>query len=228
MSNSINRMFSDIHERYDLMNHLLSLGVDVIWRDKTANETIIGKNRYRVLDLATGTGDLAIAINDISARNDKHVDITGVDFNKDMLNVARKKAGRRGLKINFEVGDVLALRFKNRSFDVITCSFAMRDFDNLSKFLKECYRVLKKDGKVILVDMSKPEKGIMRHLFNIYMNVMLLEGMLVNRSAYAFLVKSIREFDKKNLLRLMKIQGFKTIRLAELPSGAAFLVSAGK
>ncbi|MGI0100300.1 MAG: ubiquinone/menaquinone biosynthesis methyltransferase [Candidatus Micrarchaeaceae archaeon] len=228
MSEKINRMFSDIHERYDFMNHLMSMGVDIEWRRRAAREAVIGKDGYGILDIASGTGDLAIAMHNECRRAKKSVRITGVDFNKDMLEVAKRKTAKLGMRIRLEVGDAQRLRFKAGSFDVLTSSFAMRDFDSLPEFIREARRVLKGDGKIILMDMSKPEGGAMKYFFKLYYNIMVLEGMLVDREAYSFLVKSIKSFDKKGLLRLLKREGFINIRLVDLPSKTAFMVTANK
>jgi len=224
----MNQLFSDIYERYDSMNNVLSLGVDRIWRSRAAKECIITSKSYKILDIAAGTGEFAIAIKKECERNDKQVKLTGVDFNKDMLSVAKEKVKARNIDIKFEVGDALNLRFPDKSFEIVTSAFAMRDFDSLSKFAKEVHRVLKPGGKIVLMDMSKPDKGLMKYVFKVYFNIMLLEGMLVDKNAYWFLVDSIKKFDKKNLLKLLKKQGFKEIELVELPSHAAFYVTAKK
>jgi demethylmenaquinone methyltransferase / 2-methoxy-6-polyprenyl-1,4-benzoquinol methylase len=228
MSEEINQLFSDIHEQYDTMNHVLSLGIDKIWRKDIASEAIMDMKKYKILDIAAGTGDLSLAIYRACDKAGKDAKILGVDFNKDMLSVAKRKVKKLGLDIKFEQGDALALRFPSNSFEVVTNSFAMRDFDDLSKFVSEIHRVLKKGGKIVLSDMSKPEKGLMKYLFKIYFNIMLLEGMLVDKNAYSFLVKSIKSFDKNNLLKILKKQGFKEIKIRSLTSGSAFLITARK
>jgi demethylmenaquinone methyltransferase / 2-methoxy-6-polyprenyl-1,4-benzoquinol methylase len=228
MSEEINSMFSDIHEKYDTMNHVLSLGIDKIWRENAAKETIIYKKSYKILDLAVGTGEFAIAIKKACDNSRKDVSILGVDFNKDMLKVAKAKVKKLHANIKLELGDVLNLKLKDNSFDVVTSAFALRDFDNLDKFIKEVRRVLKRNGKIVLMDMSSPQSGLMKYLFRLYSNIMILEGMLVDRNAYSFLVSSIEKFDTKNLLKLLKNNGFKKVTLKSLPFGAAFVVTASK
>lgn len=228
MSKEINELFSNIHESYDLMNHVLSMGVDKQWRKEIANEAMLPAGHYRLLDLATGTGDLAICIHKMARKKSKNVKINGVDFNKDMLGLAKKKIAKSNLDIDFSVGDALSLKFPKNSFEVITCSFAMRDFDSLETFVNECNRVLKKGGKVILADMSKPEEGFMKNFFKFYSKIMVLEGSLVDKDAYQFLVDSINKFDKKKLERLLKKKGFKQVKFRTLQSGAAFIATAYK
>lgn len=228
MSDQIDKIFTDIHESYDSMNTILSLGIDKKWREDAAKETVMNKKIYKVLDLATGTGEFALAIRRAADNAGKNVSIVGSDFNKSMLKIAKSKIEGKKSNIRFERGDVLNLRFKNDSFDVITCTFAMRDFDDLGKFAKEIYRVLKRDGKIVLVDMSKPDSGIMKYLFQIYFNIMIIEGMLVDKDAYSFLVSSIKTFDKANLLKLIKKAGFKDVKISYLKSQVAFMVTATK
>ncbi|MDE1870829.1 MAG: ubiquinone/menaquinone biosynthesis methyltransferase [Candidatus Micrarchaeota archaeon] len=228
MSKEMNELFSDIHKKYDFMNRMLSLGMDGIWRSDAAKEAVVAKSRYRVLDVATGTGELAMAIRRESERQGKEAEIIGVDFNKDMLGIARKKAERQKIPIRFELGDALDLRFKGDSFDVLTSGFALRDFDSLEGFVKEAHRVLKKGGRIILMDMSRPERGFNKYFFKFYSRVMLLEGMLVDRNAYSFLVKSIRGFDRENAASLLERNGFSAVKIRELPTGVAFIITATK
>lgn len=228
MSKEINRLFSNIHGSYDLMNHVLSMGMDRKWRTEIAKEAMLPASRYGLLDLATGTGALAIRIGEMAERNSKEIKINGVDFNRDMLKLAKKKVSKGNLGIDFSIGDALSLKFPENSFEVITCSFAMRDFDSLEKFVKECNRVLKKGGKVILADMSRPEEGFMKDFFKFYSKVMVLEGSFINKDAYKFLVESINRFDKKKLGRLLRKKGFTKIKFRTLPSGAAFIATAYK
>ncbi len=228
MSDEIKQLFSDIHERYDLMNHVLSLGVDKKWREQIAKEALLPKDSYRLLDIATGTGDLAIAIKKMAESKAKVVDLTGVDFNGDMLGLAKKKAEQIGCDVNFMVGDALKLKFPDNSFDIITNSFAMRDFDSLEGFIEECRRVLKKGGKVVLADMSAPDRGFMKYFFKFYSRIMVLEGSLIDRNAYSFLVSSIKKFDKKRLETLMKEKGFAEVEVKDLQSGIAFVATGYK
>lgn len=228
MNEEINRMFSEIHDKYDLMNHTMSLGADRMWRNAAAKHSVTDKGNCKILDIACGTGDLTIAIKRLYDKDRKNANVVGIDFNKDMLKIAKAKAKRHGVKIGFEIGDAMKLRFHDNSFDVVASGFALRDFDDLSKFIKESHRVLNSGGKLVLLEMSKPDSGIMRYLFKIYFRIMTLEGMLVNRNAYSFLVSSIMKFDKEKLVKLIEKRGFKDVTLTNLPSGVAFIVTARK
>jgi demethylmenaquinone methyltransferase/2-methoxy-6-polyprenyl-1,4-benzoquinol methylase len=221
-------MFSDIHKNYDLMNHVLSLGVDVAWRRKAAEESVIDKTDYRILDLASGTGDLAIAMGRACSSHGVRTKILGIDFNDDMLKIAKRKIKNKGLNITFEHGDALNLRFPKDSFEIVASAFGLRNFDSLERFAKEAHRVLKKSGKLILMDMAAPDHGLMRKFFWLYSKVIILEGALIDREAYSFLVNSIKRFDKNKFVKILENQGFKDIKLASMPSGMAFLVTARK
>lgn len=228
MSEEMYRRFESIHKNYDTMNHVLSLGLDMGWRKRAAKETILEKKDYKILDVASGTGDLAITMFRESRKNGKNVRITGFDVNKHMLSVAKEKVKRLGLDIDFKLGPAESLKFPSKSFEIVTSSFALRDFDSLQKFVEEAHRVLKRNGKIVLMDMARPEGTLSRYFFKAYSKIMLLEGMFIDSEAYSFLVRSINEFDKKKLLKMLKDQGFVDIKLDDLPSNVAFLVTARK
>ncbi len=228
MGKEIKQMFSQIHKSYDTMNHLLSLGIDIFWRKAAAQESIVAKRNYKLLDIATGTGDLAIMIKRLGAQEGKQIDVHGVDFNTDMLHIAERKASDLKLKIHFKVGDALKLTYKNNSFDMVASAFALRDFDSLQMFASESFRVLRKGGKLVLLEMAKPEKLFPRLFFRFYTKVMLAEGSLVNKEAYRFLVNSIIGFDKSRLIAILEKTGFKRVRAKSLVSGAAFIFTAYK
>jgi len=221
-------MFSDIHKNYDLMNHVLSFGIDCAWRRRAAEESVIDKTNYRILDLASGTGDLAIEMHRACTRHGVRAKILGIDFNDDMLKIAREKTKKLGLNITFEHGDALNLGFPNGSFEVVASAFGLRNFDSLERFVKETHRVLKKGGKLVLMDMAAPDPGLMHEFFKLYSKIIILEGSLIDKGAYAFLVSSIKKFDKKRLVKILEKQGFEGINLMGLPSGMAFLVTAHK
>lgn len=236
MPKEINEMFSDISPQYDFMNHLFSLNIDRSWRKEAAVEALIPKKRYEVLDVAAGTCDLAIAVSKAAEEKGKEVRICAYDFNKKMLEIGKEKIKKEGIgDIGIEVGNAFNIRHKAGSVDVITSGFGLRSFafskggkDNLHKFISESYRVLKPGGKIILLDMAMPDKKADRIFFSAYSKVMLFLGSFVDREAYGWLVRTIKEFDKKELVRLMKISGFKDIRMKSLRSGIAYLVTAEK
>lgn len=232
MSNKINKMFSDIHKNYDLMNSVLSLGFDRVWRKAATAEIVsaLGSGRVNeVLDVACGTGKLSIMVAKSAAKSGIRVHVTGMDFNKDMLGIANAKlSGHPNIPVRFEEGDALRMDYPSRRFDIVITGLALRDFDDLSMFSQEAHRVLKSGGKLVILEMSKPERGIMRYAFNLYSNIMMAEGMFVDRRAYEFLVESIKTFDKGRMSKLLTESGFDNVHTRSLPSGAAFLMVAHK
>jgi demethylmenaquinone methyltransferase/2-methoxy-6-polyprenyl-1,4-benzoquinol methylase len=229
MSERINSLFSDISSNYDTMNHVLSFGIDTLWRRKAAKAALLPGRSYRVLDIATGTGDLAIAVRKAAVSHSKSADITAMDFNLDMLKIAKSKASNYNIKdIKFETGDALKMKYMDESFDVLTSAFALRNFDDLDSFLKEAYRILRPNGKVVFLDMAIPDSFFEREFFRLYSRFMLIAGSLVDVGAYAWLVKSIKNFDKKRLAQLAAKNKFKNVKITNLTSGIAYLLTAEK
>lgn len=228
MSAKINLMFSSIHKRYDLMNSVLSFGMDRIWRKEAAAEALIPGKSYRVLDIAAGTGELSIAIKRAGDLSGRSIDVCGLDFNESMLEVAKRKAARSSVRVRFVRGDALRLGFPENNFDVVTSAFALRDFDDTGTFASESFRVLRNGGKLVLLEMSLPKKGFGGLFFRFYSRIMLLEGTLVDREAYSFLVKTITAFDTEALIGELRKSGFRRIRRRTLASSAAFIVTAFK
>jgi demethylmenaquinone methyltransferase/2-methoxy-6-polyprenyl-1,4-benzoquinol methylase len=228
MSDEVRRVFSRISPHYDLMNHLMSMGVDKGWR-RTAAEDILAGNPSSILDIATGTGDLALEISRLAASSGRKIGIVGMDFSEEMLCLARKKAAAAGIDDTvFEYGDALKLKYANGSFDAVTSAFAIRNFDDLGMFAKELSRVLRKGGRFVLLDMANPESNAGRLFFSVYSRVMLAMGFVASRHAYTRLVRTIREFDPEKLSSALKEEGLADIRTRRLVSGIAFITTGRK
>jgi demethylmenaquinone methyltransferase/2-methoxy-6-polyprenyl-1,4-benzoquinol methylase len=233
---NINKMFSKITPKYDLMNHVLSFNFDRSWRSKAAEETLIPKDEYSVLDVAAGTGDLSIAVDRIARKKGKKAKVYAYDFNKDMLALAKEKFGEEGLEnIKIEHGNAFDIRHKTGSLDVVISGFALRSFryskdgrKGLQKFISESYRVLKPKGKVVLLDMAMPDNMLQRAFFSVYSVPMLIMGSFVDRYTYAWLVRTIKSFDKKMLVSMINSTGFRNTKIRSLRSGIAYLVTAEK
>ncbi len=229
MSEEVRRRFSRIASKYDFMNHFLSMGVDRKWRAAAAGEAMLDKKRYRVLDVATGTGDLALAIDHLAKDKGKDVEIVATDFTPAMLKFANEKVGKQELKnIRIEVDDVMHMKQPAASFDVVTAGFLLRSLDDLDGFIREVRRVLKKGGKVILLDMATPETPHQKRFFRQYSYFMRFVALFSDREAYNWLVDSINRFDKKGLLKKMRNQGFRKVITRPLSSGIGFIVTAEK
>ena len=229
MSKRIGRMFSDIHRDYDRMNHILSMGIDKSWRKAAAREAIIAKKSYNILDVASGTGDFTIALEKAAREAGKKVRIIGMNFNRDMLKVGNEKITKKKVKnIHLEFGNALSTKYKRASFDVVTSAFALRDFDNLGKFLKEVNRMLKNGGKFVFLEMALPDNKAGRAFFRHYFRLLRKVGATVDKNAYNFLFDSIMEFDKDGLVKKVRLTGFENIKVRNLTSGIGFFISGEK
>src|SRR5690606_17000199 len=186
-------MFDNISKRYDLLNHVLSIGIDVIWRKKAIG-LLKADQPKRILDIATGTGDFAIEA--LALNPDK---IIGVDISEGMLAEGKKKMIKRGLqdKIEMQLGDSVGLLFDDNKFDAVIVSFGVRNFENLEKGLADMYRVLKPGGKTVILEFSKPKAFPMKQAYGFYSNTILPQiGKIVSKdnSAYTYLPESVQAF----------------------------------
>lgn len=216
-------MFGGIAGRYDLLNHLLSGNVDKGWRRLVARRLrpslVEGAH---VLDVACGTGDLALALDASGAAS-----VVGLDFCRPMLEIARRKAvgGRR--RVPFVEGDALRLPFADESFDVVTIAFGLRNLAGVEEGLRELLRVLKAGGRVAVLEFSSPVVPGFSALFRFYMTRVLprVGGLLSgSRGAYEYLPDSVLKFpDQKRLAALMREAGFAEVEYRNLTGGIAAL-----
>jgi len=199
----VREMFGRIAPRYDLLNHLLSLDIDKIWRRRVAkrfSNTLRDPNA-RVLDLCCGTGDLAFAFRTASPRG---AEIIGSDFVPEMLVRARAKAAASGAKVEFVEADALALPFAEASFDLVSCAFGFRNLANYERGLLEILRVLKPGGAVAILEFSEPRGKIFGALYRFYFRHVLprLGGWISgNSTAYSYLPSSVRKFPSPEQLQ---------------------------
>jgi demethylmenaquinone methyltransferase / 2-methoxy-6-polyprenyl-1,4-benzoquinol methylase len=231
MSKENKEMFSAIAENYDNMNRIISLGADSGWRRRTAEEIVMdGEGSLDVLDIATGTGDIAIAVANEARLRGRTVRILGMDFNDDMLRIGRRKV-REGRLNNVRLvnGDGLATGLKSGSFDVITSGFALRNFDSLEKFMKESYRVLKPGGRIVHLDVARPDSSIAEEIMWPYYFIAIPAiGAFYNKSAYNWLVSSAWKFDRHKVAKTAEKAGFEDTRIINLTLGAAYILTAKK
>jgi demethylmenaquinone methyltransferase/2-methoxy-6-polyprenyl-1,4-benzoquinol methylase len=201
-------MFNNISPKYDLLNHVLSLGIDIIWRKKAVHQLKKDSPKL-ILDIATGTGDFALEA--LALNPDK---IIGVDISEGMLSEGRKKMVKRGLqdKIEMLLGDSEGLLFEDNKFDAVIVSFGVRNFENLEKGLADMYRVLKPGGKTVILEFSKPKAFPMKQAYGFYSSVILPQiGKIVSKdnSAYTYLPESVAAFpDGEDFLAVLKKVGF--------------------
>ncbi|MHB1830765.1 MAG: class I SAM-dependent methyltransferase, partial [Candidatus Micrarchaeaceae archaeon] len=208
-------------------NHLFSMMADIGWRRDAARETVMPKRSYAVLDVATGTGDLAIAISRAASSKGKTANIIGADFNTYMLSHAKAKAARMGIKnIKFEEGDALRTGYPDSTFDVVTSGFALRNFDSLDRFAAEASRVTKRGGRIVMLDMAKPDMA--PQFMKAYFKVLEAVGSLVAKNAYRWLTYSIMRFDKEKAAETFRKHGFTGVRITNLRYGVAFMITGTK
>ncbi|MBJ11375.1 MAG: bifunctional demethylmenaquinone methyltransferase/2-methoxy-6-polyprenyl-1,4-benzoquinol methylase UbiE [Flavobacteriales bacterium] len=222
------KMFDNIAARYDFLNHFLSLGIDILWRKRAVRE--IGKvSPKTILDIATGTGDLAVEASVL-----KPTKIIGVDISEGMLDVGRKKMKANGLDstIELQFGDSENLPFEDNSFDAITAGFGVRNFEDLPKGLSEMCRVMNKGGKIAILEPAEPTTFPFKQLYNLYFTRFLpFVGKLVSKdnAAYTYLPESVAAFPSgQAFLKELEIAGFRHPQHIKLTFGIAALYIATK
>jgi demethylmenaquinone methyltransferase / 2-methoxy-6-polyprenyl-1,4-benzoquinol methylase len=215
-------MFDAIAERYDLLNRLISLGVDQGWRAKAV--TALGTDLRRVLDLATGTGDLALQI----ARQHPECQVVGVDPSLNMLAVAERKRLRHpaGPRIVLQPGDAQALPFADGEFDAVSIAFGIRNVPDRPKALREMRRVTRSAGRVVVLELSEPRGGAMGALARWHMHSVVpwLGGLLSGQREYRYLPNSIRAFPTPSeFAALMTNAGLVNVKACALSFGVCHL-----
>jgi len=225
----VEKMFDTIAHSYDTLNHRLSWGIDKGWR-LYAIKQLKKSEPKSILDIATGTGDFAI----LAARMLHPEHITGVDISEGMMNIGKKKVEEAGLGsvISFRKEDCMKLSFSENSFDAITAAFGIRNFQDLDNCLKEMCRVLKKGGRLSIVELSQPVKFPMRQLFKIYSHSILpVYGKIISKdaSAYNYLTATIEAFPQgEKMVGILEKAGFSQVRFKRLTYGICTCYTATK
>jgi demethylmenaquinone methyltransferase/2-methoxy-6-polyprenyl-1,4-benzoquinol methylase len=218
---SVRAMFGRIARRYDLANHVLSGGADFLWRRRAA-KIVAGWQPRDVLDLATGSGDLAVAIQ----RRLPKARIVAADFSPEMIEVARKKG-----VANTVVADALQLPFENGSFDVVTVAFGLRNMADWGRALTEMARVLRPAGRLLVLDFSLPT-GALRPAYRFYLHrcLPILASIVTGqKAAYDYLGGSIEKFPSgAAMLELIERNGFTSAAAEPLTGGIATIYTAQK
>ncbi|MCH5599283.1 bifunctional demethylmenaquinone methyltransferase/2-methoxy-6-polyprenyl-1,4-benzoquinol methylase UbiE [Niabella ginsengisoli] len=222
-------MFDKIAGKYDFMNRFLSARTDVSWRKKAINSLKKHQPQY-ILDIATGTGDMAIR--SFKMLNPKQ--ITGVDISTQMLEEGRKKIEKLGLSqhIKLEKGDSENLHFADASFDAVMAAFGVRNFENLEKGLSEMRRVLKPGGQLCIIEFSRPKPAFINSLYQLYMSVVapqIAKAFKQDKQAYQYLNKSAKAFpERKDFTAILDKVGFKNSGYKALTFGMCCIYSASK
>ncbi len=218
----VKTMFDSIAWRYDFLNHFLSFNIDKLWRRKAIRIISAHVKNPRILDVATGTADLAIAAMKINPSG-----VTGIDISEKMLGIGRQKILKKGLseKIELMYGDSENIPFADNTFDVAMSAFGVRNFADPLKGLSEMKRVLSNDGLIMVLEFSKPKGLVLRPVYNFYFRKLLpFFGKLFskNKSAYSYLPESVMKFpDNEEFLNLLSQAGFTHTNQIKLTGGIA-------
>lgn len=220
-------MFNNISKRYDFLNHFLSLGIDKIWRRKAVNE-LREINPKRILDIATGTGDFALATLKISPE-----EVVGIDISEGMLEVGKDKMKKKKVDhiVTMQLGDSENLPFEDNYFDALTVGFGVRNFENLEKGLSEMLRVIRPEGKAIILEFSKPKKFPIKQVFGFYSKYIIPffgKNISKDEKAYAYLPESVQAFPEgEEFTNILKKVGYKKVE-AKLVSGGIATIYIGR
>jgi demethylmenaquinone methyltransferase / 2-methoxy-6-polyprenyl-1,4-benzoquinol methylase len=215
------QMFDSVSPRYDFLNHVLSGGIDILWRKK-AIKMLRPENPQSILDIATGTGDFAI-----EALALKPQKIVGVDISEGMLSFGREKIKKLGMEnvISMQKGDSERLHFEDNTFDAVIVSFGVRNFENLEKGLTDMCRVMKTGGTCIVLEFSKPKSFPFKQLYNFYFkNILPVVGKIISKdpAAYTYLFESVQAFpDGDDFLNVFNRAGFTNTKCVPLTFGVS-------
>jgi demethylmenaquinone methyltransferase/2-methoxy-6-polyprenyl-1,4-benzoquinol methylase len=227
--NQVAEMFNNIAHRYDFLNRFMSAGIDVSWRKKAIYQLVELRPKV-ILDVATGTADVALLTNKILHPNK----IIGIDISEGMLNLGREKIAKLNLQrtIDLQLGDCEDLPFDDNYFDAVTVAFGVRNFENLEKGLKEVLRVLKPRGRFVVLECSRPTKKGITGFYHFYMNkIMPNFGSIFsgNKQAYLYLNNSVQAFPEGHqFLNIMNEAGFTQTYLKTLSLGVCTIYCGSK
>lgn len=207
----VREMFGAIAGRYDLLNRLLSFGIDRRWRAQ-AVRAALGPRPRRILDVATGTADLALSLK----RAAPQAEVIGLDFSEEMLALGRKKVARQGLELPLLQGDAQQLPFADASFDAVTVAYGLRNFSDRARGLREMQRVLRPGGRLVVLEFPPPPGGLFGRAFRYYflrLTPVIAGALSGHRSAYEYLGQSVLEFPAPpELADMMRAAGFCQVR----------------
>jgi len=221
-------MFNNISPKYDLLNHLLSFGIDISWRRKGVR-LLRPLRPATILDVATGTADFAIET--LALKPEK---VVGVDISEGMLKLGRQKIARKNLQETIELiqADSEELPFHDNKFDAVIVAFGVRNFENLEKGLSEMCRVMRPGGKVVIIEFSKPTKFPFRQAYNFYFKRILPGiGRIISkdRSAYHYLPESVMAFpDGERFIAILQKAGYKELQCIPLTFGISCIYTGSK
>jgi demethylmenaquinone methyltransferase/2-methoxy-6-polyprenyl-1,4-benzoquinol methylase len=225
----VGEMFDGIADRYDFMNRFLSAGIDVSWRRKAIRKFREDRPK-RLLDVATGTGDMAI----MASKMLGGIDVIGIDISEKMLEIGKKKIEKQqlGTKIELMAGDGETINFPDNSFDGVMVAFGVRNFEHLEKGLKEILRVLKPGAQLVVLEFSKPRLPGVKSLYNLYMGSIAPRVARLfnqNKQAYEYLNESAKAFpDRQQFENILKQTGYSATEWKPLSLGICCIYSGRK
>lgn len=225
----VQNMFNNIAHKYDFLNRFFSLGIDTLWRKRLVKQ-VAKLQADKILDLASGTGDLAIAL----SKTIPQAQIIGADISENMLAIARQKVIKKGLQsqIQLEIGDAEYLKYEDKTFDLLTVAFGVRNYEHLLKGLSEMQRVTKLGGHVFILEFSKPKIFPIKQLYHFYFTSILpFFGKLIskNKSAYSYLPQSVQAFpDGQDFIEILEQAGYSHCQQQRLSFGIASIYSGKK
>lgn len=223
----VREMFDSIAPAYDFMNRAMTMGIDHLWRRK-AVRLLRDCQHDDILDIATGTGDLAIRL----ARELDPIAVTGVDLSEGMIEIGREKVEKAGLSevVTLGIGDCLLLPFTDASFDVVTCAYGVRNFADLAAGYREMHRVLRPGGRAVILELSTPTSAAVKPLYNLYTrHIIPTVGRLVSKDvrAYSYLPESIAAVPQGDeMTAIMREAGFSEARAIPLTFGVCTIYMA--
>ena len=221
---AVREMFSGIAKRYDFLNHFLSVNTDKRWRRLVSRklQDVLDRENALVLDVACGTGDLSVELQTAGKAK-----VVGTDFCRPMLDIAFDKNAKNQTAIPYIEADGMNLSFAENTFDAVTIAFGLRNFSNWQDGLTELHRILKKDGKLAILEFSTPVVPGFKQLFNLYFTQVLprIGGAVSgSRGAYEYLPDSVSRFpDQKGLAKMLEETGFRDVEYKNLTGGIAAL-----
>ena len=221
----VTRLFNDIARRYDFLNHFFSFGIDYYWRSRLVKSIQPQKNHI-VLDVATGTGDVAFKL---APKTEK---VTGIDIASNMIDLANKKKDKKKLlNVDFLVGDAENLPFEDSTFDVITISYGYRNISDQPKALKEFNRILKKEGRLFILEFSEPKNRIIGPLYKFYSYKVMpfVASMFTKKYAYDYLPESIDMFpSRQEIKKTLEDNNFSNVDIIDMTFGISSIFSGQK
>ena len=221
----VTRLFNDIARRYDFLNHFFSFGIDYYWRNRLV-KSINPKIDYVVLDVATGTGDVAFKL------APKTKNVTGIDIASNMIDLANKKKDKKkALNVNFLVGDAEKLPFEDNTFDIITISYGYRNISDQPKALKEFNRILKNKGRLFILEFSEPTSRIIGPLYKFYSYKVMpfVASIFTKKYAYDYLPESIDMFpSREEIKKTLEDNNFSNVNITDMTFGISSIFSGQK